>query len=395
MYKQALDRWLSTTDFSTGLIIRFWDGTSKTYGPNPRFTVTLKKASVIPELVKNISMGFGEAYMRGDIDIEGSMIDAVELFHGTDIKESALSFGAKLTRGLMNLKQNNKLGQAAKNIQHHYDVGQDFYALWLGEEMVYSCAYFKNAHESIDVAQSDKLDYICKKLFLKPGETMLDIGCGWGGLVMHAAKTYGVTAHGITLSKDQLAYATKQVKEEGLEGKVMIELIDYRELIRRGMTFDKVASIGMFEHVGLDHQQEYFDATNQLMKPGAIALLHTIGKMRGAMVDPWIQKYIFPGAYLPAIGEVTTSMKKFAFRITDIENLRLHYALTLDRWLEAFEKNVDKVHALYGESFVRMWRLYLAGSSAGFRYGDLDLWQIQFTKGIRNDLPMTRDYLYQ
>lgn len=394
MYKHFLDRWFRSLKNHT-FAVRFWDGSLKIYGDaSPTFTIVIKKESVLVEISRNLSMGFGEAYMRGDIDVEGSLPDLVKMFHGTDIKNRSLSFGAKIANFILRRQHRGQLGRAQKNVEHHYDLGNDFYAWWLGKERLYSCAYFKTAQDSIDKAQAQKMEHICKKLFLQSGQTLLDIGCGWGALVIYAAKKYGVKAHGITLSRGQFEYARERVLEQGLSDQITIELVDYRDLVRRGLTFDVVVSVGMFEHVGREHLVEYFDGTHQLMKPGATGLLHTIGKMKGRPMDPWIQKYIFPGAYLPGIGEITSAMKEFPFRILDVENLRPHYALTLDRWLEAYESNVDAVRGLYGESFVRMWRLYLAGSSAGFRYGDLDLWQIQFIKGLRNDLPMTRDYLY-
>ncbi len=395
MYKHFLDRWFRGL---TGHVfaVRFWDGSLKTYGEgSPTFTIIIKKESVLGEIARNLSLGFGEAYMRGDVDVEGSVPELCAMFHGTDIKNASLSFGAKVANFILRQQHRGRLGRAQKNVEHHYDLGNDFYAMWLGKERLYSCAYFKAPHDSIDTAQANKLEHICKKLFLQAGETLLDVGCGWGALVIHAAKKYGVKAYGITLSKGQFEYASQRVREEGLTDQITIELVDYRELIRRGVTFDKVVSVGMFEHVGLKQYPEYFAATDQLMKPGGIGVLHTIGKMQSGAFDPWVEKYIFPGAHLPGLDEIASTINRFAFRVTDIENWRPHYAFTLDHWLEGFEANIEKVRGMYGESFVRMWRLYLAGSSAGFRYGDLDLWQIQFTKGLRNDLPLTREYLYQ
>ncbi len=393
MYASLLSRWLEGL-CGPAFSVRFWDGKVKTYGQGtPTVTLTIKKASVLPEVMRNLTLGFGEAYMRGDIDIEGSITDVVALFHGTTLKQTSMSFGARVANRLLRMAHRGRIGQAQKNVEHHYDLGNDFYALWLDRERLYSCAYFKSPDDTINQAQQNKLNHICKKLFLQPGDTLLDIGCGWGGLVVHAVKHFGVNAHGITLSAGQYEYAKQRVEREGLNDQITIERTDYRELVKRGLSFDKVVSVGMFEHVGQKHISEYMAGTAALLKEGGVGLLHTIGKMKGLPMEPWIEKYIFPGAYLPGIGEMLEAMKEFPLRVIDVENLRRHYALTLDWWLKGFEANLEKIRGMYGDSFIRMWRLYLAGSSAGFRYGDLELWQIQFTKGLRNDLPMTRDYL--
>lgn len=396
MVIDALDRWLASLTNTPPFAFRFWDGTVKRYGQGePVFVVVIKNASVLPRFMSDVALGFGEAYMHGEIEVEGSLEELLHVFHAMSVKQRPYSLKSALVAWLIGRGLKNRLGQAQKNIRRHYDIGNDFYRLWLGKERLYSCAYFKTADDSIDQAQGQKLEHICRKLFLKPGETLLDIGCGWGGLIIHAAKYYGVSAHGITLSQDQYDEATRRIAAEGRADRVTVEIVDYRELAARGRQFDKISSIGMFEHVGRDNMKTYFDATDRLMKPGAVGLLHTIGTMRGQGVGAWTQKYIFPGAYLPGLRQLTRVMANFPFRIVDIENLRPHYALTLDHWHQAFEANVDTIRKMYSEEFVRMWRLYLVGSAAGFRYGRLDLWQIQFTKGLRNDLPLTRDYLYQ
>ncbi|MFH2231605.1 MAG: cyclopropane-fatty-acyl-phospholipid synthase family protein [Patescibacteria group bacterium] len=391
--KKLLDRWLRTMEVC-GFLIRFWDGRVDSYGKGkPKFKLNIKNKKVLGEILRQPSIGFGEAYMRGDIEIEGSFEELLKIFHGTGQYTQPNSLLGKVPVFFTWLKQKNRLGQAQKNISHHYDIGNEFYDLWLGKERMYSCAYFKKPEDSIDTAQTQKIEHICKKLFLKKDETLLDIGCGWGGVIINAAKKYGVKSHGITLSKEQHAVVTKRISDEGLKDQVTVEIVDYRELVKRGIQFDKVVSIGMFEHVGKENIAEYMKVTDKLMKSGSVGLLHTIGKMHGTMTDAWIQKYIFPGGYLPGIDEITTLMAKQSFRLRDVENLRQHYAMTLDLWLEEFEANLDSVRKMFDEDFIRMWRMYLLGSSTGFRYGNLDLWQLQFTKGLRNDLPITRDYL--
>jgi cyclopropane-fatty-acyl-phospholipid synthase len=263
--------------------------------------------------------------------------------------------------------------------------------LYLDKSLTYSCAYFTSDQDTLEEAQQQKYEHICRKLQLREGETIVDIGCGWGGMLLYAARHYGINGVGCTLSVQQFEYAKAKVAEEGLEKSISVLLEDYRNI--KGQ-FDKFVSIGMFEHVGKAFIPTFIERMKALLKPGGVGLLHTIGKERNAGDDPWTMQYIFPGAHIPKLDHVVWAMGEYDLVPVDIENLRLHYAATLDEWSRRFEASAEKIEEMFGPKFVRMWRLYLNGSSAAFRYGDLRLYQILFTNGLNNDLPLTRGYLY-
>ncbi len=251
----------------------------------------------------------------------------------------------------------NTLKASARNVAHHYDLGNDFYKLYLDNSMTYSCAYFKNKNDTLEDAQLQKYEHICRKLHLKEGETLVDIGCGWGGMLLYAARRYGVKCLGCTLSAHQAEYAKKRVTEEGLGGNITILLEDYRNI--KGQ-FDKFVSIGMFEHVGKSLISTFIDRTKAMLKPGGIGLLHTIGKERNTPFDPWTMKYVFPGGHLPVLDHVIRAMGKKGLVPIDIENLRLHYAATLDEWAKRFEANVEQIENMFDQRLVRTWRMYSA-----------------------------------
>jgi cyclopropane-fatty-acyl-phospholipid synthase len=374
--------------------VEYWDGEVINYGNEPEaFTLQLKDEAICGGVLSNLSINFGEAYMCGAVDILGDMRSLIKLTYLIDYDKFTLTLPEKLKMVYMAWRQRNTLKKARRNIAHHYDLGNDFFSLWLGREMAYSCAYFQAPEDNLDTAQQRKFDHICKKLHLKKGESLIDIGCGWGGLAIHAAENYGVEVLGITLSKEQKRLADERIAALSLEGQVRIELLDYRELPSTER-FDKVVSVGMLEHVGKENIDEYFRRLSLMLKEGGVGVVQSIGRMFEFPVNPWITKHIFPGMYLPTLSCMATPMGKRDLNITDVEVLRLHYTLTLDKWLAAFEENVDRIREMYSESFVRMWRFYLQICSVGFRYGETCLWQVQFTKGLNNNLPLTRDYLY-
>jgi cyclopropane-fatty-acyl-phospholipid synthase len=375
-------------------VVQFWDGERVSYGHGPpEFTVILKNKTATDSLFGDIRLRLPEAYTAGDIEVEGDLQRFVRVGFLVESTLSKLSPIAKVRLAAMSVRQRNSLRRSRQHAAHHYNLGNDFFKLWLDQQMVYSCAYFRHPDDDIEKAQRQKLDYLCAKLRLSVGDRLLDLGCGWGALAIHAARAKGARVVGVTLSEEQLREATARIAELGLGDRVEIRLQDYRELPEEG-EFDKIVSVGMFEHVGREHLLDYLRKTARLLKPRGSGVLHTIGRMFQGRVDPWVRKHIFPGAYLPSLAELTDGMAQCNLNVVDVENLRMHYAFTLDRWAAAFETHVDQVRRMFDERFVRMWRMYLHSSAGAFRYGSLNLWQITFTKGLVNDLPLTREYMY-
>jgi cyclopropane-fatty-acyl-phospholipid synthase len=286
----------------------------------------------------------------------------------------------------------NTLARARENIHHHYDIGNAFYRLWLDEQLVYTCAYFRTPTATLEEAQAAKLDHVCRKLQLQPGEEVVEAGCGWGALALHMARQYGVKVKAYNISKQQLAFARQRARAEGLTGQVEFIEGDYREI---GGTYDAFVSVGMLEHVGLKHYHELGQVIDRCLRPHGRGLIHTIGRNRPIPMNAWIEKRIFPGGYPPSLGEMTAIFEPWRFSMLDVENLRLHYANTLEHWLARFEQAADQVQHMYDADFVRAWRFYLAGSIATFRIGELQLFQVVFTRFDNNDIPWTREFLYR
>lgn len=373
--------------------VQFWDGKKSSYGTGERqFLLTFATKRAAEHVLESGSLGFGEEYMSGDIQVEGDFRQLLRF--GTDAAFLNLPLGLKTKLALRHLRQTslNTLSRAPKHIAHHYDLGNDFYKLWLDESMAYSCAYFRHEHDTLEQAQQQKYEHICRKLQLKAGETLVDIGCGWGGMLIYAAKHYGVRGVGCSLSKQQVEYATGLVKREGLSEEVSVVFEDYRKLEGR---FDKFVSIGMFEHVGKQFIPTFMEKAKSLLKREGIGLLHTIGEELSMPGDPWTLKYIFPGGYIPSLDEIVRTMGEAGLVPTDIENLRLHYARTVEEWSTRFEAQAKKVEAMFDASFVRMWRMFLNGCAVNFRYGNTRLYHVQFTNGLNNAIPFTREYMYR
>ena len=393
--KKTLKKFLSAlnkTDPSISFEVRFWDGETQGFGANkPAFVLTLKTKNAAKRIFASGTLGFGEEYMAGNIDVEGDFKELMHLGTLPAFENLKLSFGTKLGMLFQYLKTLDTLMQSPKNISHHYDRGNDFYRLWLDESMTYSCAYFRSEDDTLEQAQQQKYEHICRKLQLKKGDTLIDVGCGWGGMLIYAAKNYGISGVGCTLSEPQVQFAKERINQEGLQDRITVLKQDYREI---DGAFDKFVSIGMFEHVGKKFIPQFMEKTRSLLKKGGIGVLHYIGKEKPSAGDPWTLRYIFPGGYIPVLDETVGSMGKAGLIPIDIEDLRRHYAMTLDEWSKRFETHIDKIHSLFDESFVRMWRMFLNGSSAGFRYGNSRLHQITFTNGLNNNLPLTRKNLY-
>lgn len=374
--------------------VSYWDGEKVAYGRGaPRVKIALKKPLPVNFNPENAVLAFGEAYMDGLVDFEGSMEEIIRIIQRNT--EGTVSGGrtgkiASVISSIGNLKARQK-----QNIQHHYDLGNEFFSLWLDETMSYSCAYFNSPGDSLYQAQLQKIDYTLKKLQLKPGEKLLDIGCGWGWLVITAAREFGVKALGITLSEEQYRAAGEKVESEGLSGAVDIQMKNYLDLAAEGQSFDKIVSVGMFEHVGKENLAKYMEAVDKLLCPGGLFLLHSIMGTDEHPVNSWMEKYIFPGGYIPSLRETTWLVPEYNFHLLHAESLRLHYALTLDRWYSNFQKNISAVREKFGDRFVRMWSLYLIGCAASFRASGLNIYQLLFSRGLNNNLPMTMDYLYK
>ncbi len=360
---------------------------------SPRLSLHLHDKGLHRELVMNPRLRFGEAYMDGRLSIGGgSIYDFLALLSdGPENVQGALGTIREALAPVLRLgQQHNPLKRARRNVAHHYDLSRAFFELFLDRDMQYSCAYFPTPDTSLDDAQKAKKRHIAAKLLLRPGMSVLDIGCGWGGMALYLAKTTGAHVTGITLSTEQLAVARERAELAGLSDQVRFELRDYRLM---DGTFDRIVSVGMFEHVGLPHYDAFFKKVRDLLADDGVALLHAIGRSDGpGTTNPWLRKYIFPGGYSPALSEVLPSIEKAGLWNTDVEILRLHYAETLRHWRERFLARWDDAKAMYDERFCRMWEFYLAGAEIAFRYQGHMVFQIQLARSV-GAVPLTRDYM--
>jgi cyclopropane-fatty-acyl-phospholipid synthase len=362
--------------------------------PGPSVTMRLTDRSLYHKLFLNPELHAGEAYTDGRMRFEDSTLrDFLTLF-----SINRLSLGSyplqkvlrAVSRGLKRFQQANRIGQAQKNVAHHYDLGNDFYKLFLDDGMNYSCAYFLDDNETLEQAQQNKLRLIAAKLNLKPGLRILDIGSGWGDLALYLATLENVDVTGVTLSKEQQALSSGRAEQLGLSDRVRFHLRDYRDVSER---FDRIVSVGMFEHVGVHHYAEFFAKINALMSDDGLMLLHSIGHMSPpGTASPWLRKYIFPGAYSPALSEVFTEVEQASLWVTDLEFLRLHYAKTLNHWCRRFEANRARIAEMYDERFCRMWEFYLVSAEMMFRTGSQLVFQMQLARK-RDAAPIVRDYI--
>lgn len=397
--KRILDFVLRKFIQTGSLRVTFSDGTVRTYrGRKPGLEAGLQLLNKQAEraLIINSGLAFGEEYMAGSIVPDGCTLETLLTVlmeningHGHVFEEieDRLRY---VTRAWKTL---NSLKKSRSNVAHHYDLNGTLYDLFLDKDRQYSCAYFAREDMTLEEAQIAKKRHIASKLNLdRPGLEVLDIGCGWGGMALTLAKDYGAKVLGITLSREQLEVARKRAKEEGLEGQVRFELIDYRNLHQQ---FDRIVSVGMFEHVGPPQFEAFFKQLKACLEPDGVALIHSIGRMDGpGTTNPWIQKYIFPGGYSPALSETLAAIERSGLWMTDCEVLRLHYARTLAEWRKRFDANRDKIRALYDERFVRMFEFYLVGAELAFRVQGHMNFQLQLTRSI-DAVPFTRDYMFE
>ena len=377
------------------------DANSKKYiigAPEKKNPITLKilDKKLHYKLLLRPDLYFGEAYSDGNIIIEnGSLSDFLDLAL-MNIGRGELNFFSKILNKLSGsyryLTNFNLIKKSKMNVAHHYDLSNDLYDLFLDPKKQYSCGYFRNENDSLETAQNNKIQHIIKKLDIKPNQKVLDIGCGWGTLAIDIAKTINCEVTGITLSKNQLEYCNQKAKEFNLENQVTFKLIDYRELNEK---FDRIVSVGMFEHVGRKFYKKFFKQIEKLLNNNGVSIIHTIGSVNPPRdPHPWITKYIFPGGYTPSLSEVTTPIEKAGLIVSDIEVLRLHYSHTLRHWKENCIKNKTKIIEMFDERFFRMWEFYLAGCEIAFKWGDQVVYQFQLTKNYTS-IPTTRDYIYQ
>ena len=369
----------------------------QTVGPGggKHLTVRFADRKVAFDIVRNPRLGVGEAYMDGRLTIEdGTILDLLELIVESNRWEEKGEGRAALSKGKKRLRRlfaRNNFKRARRNVAHHYDLKDELYELFLDEDKQYSCAYFTDPSNSLEQAQADKKAHIAAKLALAPGQRVLDIGCGWGGLALYLHRVAGVDVLGVTLSEHQLKIARQRAEAAGVSDHVKFELKDYRLLDE---PFDRIVSVGMFEHVGAKHYDEFFAQCRRLMKPDGVMLLHTIGKLGEVSKgpDPFTDKWIFPGYHLPSLSQMTAASEGARLIASDVENLRLHYALTLRRWLERATAARAQIAAMYDARFFRMWEFYLAGGIVMFESGAACNYQVQYIRE-RTALPITRDYM--
>lgn len=374
------------------LRVRLWNGTEAELGTSPNVVFALRRAAALRHLLNPSLDRLGTAYVEGEIDVEGPLPNIL----GAATKLAAHHANGESRHRQRRIWHTRKIDVEA--IAYHYDVSNEFYRLWLDRNMVYSCGYFRSPEDSLETAQIQKMDHILTKLHVRPGDRLLDIGCGWGALVMRAAEKYGAKALGITLSRNQYELACERIAAAGLEDRCQVRIEDYRDVKGR---FDRIASVGMFEHVGLKNLRPYFTKIRELLADDGVAMNHGITSTdAGSAESPFrggqfIERYVFPHGELPHISLALKEMSAAGLEVVDVENLRRHYALTLSHWAERFEAHGERLRQIAGEKRWRIWRVYLAGCAYGFAQHWIALHQVLAVKAGAGVLPLTRDYMYQ
>jgi cyclopropane-fatty-acyl-phospholipid synthase len=390
----ALDAWLARRLLrwagDPAVAVVLWDG--REVGGSAALPVgrlLIRDRAALLRFFTNPSLAFGDGYASGRVEVLGDLGRLLQAVYQKAPAPRPPSFWSRL-RGW--LPRANPLARARDNIHHHYDLGNDFYRLWLDEDMVYTCAYFPSPSSSLEEAQTAKMEHVCRKLWLRPGEAVAEAGCGWGALALHMARRHGVTVRAFNISAEQIAYARDRARREGLAGRVEFIEDDFRNIAGR---YDAFVSVGMLEHVHPRNYRRFGEMIRRCLKPGGRGLIHSIGNNQPRPMDPWLERRIFPGSYIPALREALAVFEAADFSVLDVENLRLHYARTLGHWLDRFERVAGRVEAMFDAAFVRSWRLYLTGSMASFLTGNSQLFQIAFAPAGNNDIPQTRERLYR
>lgn len=394
----APERWLARKLLelagTSTLRLVLWNGEEVALGDAPPavLRLVLRDRGALYKLLTDPALHFGDLYSVGRLEVEGDLVHFLELAYRVIADSPQPGLLKRLQSLVQHSPRPNTLRRARQHIHHHYDLGNAFYSLWLDHEMQYTCAYFREPSMTLEQAQLAKLDHVCRKLRLKPGEHVVEAGCGWGGLARYMARHYGARVRAYNISHEQVMYARERAAAEGLADRVEYIEDDYRNI--RG-EYDAFVSIGMLEHVGIDNYRTLGDVIHRALKPHGRGLIHSIGRNQPGLMNAWIEKRIFPGAHPPSLKEMMDIFEPNEFSVLDVENLRLHYAKTLHHWLARFEGNAGKIEQMYDSAFVRAWRLYLAGSIAAFTTSSLQLFQVAFARPQLNDLPWSRSHLYQ
>jgi len=392
---RSTDRWLLRKisaflgDPAIEFAIRGGARTSSTATPIGR--VTFASRAHLVSILADPWVRFGDGYSDGTVVVDGDLVEVLESVYRASSMNDKPSWLRRAAELAQHRPHVNTLAGSRDNIHHHYDIGNEFYSLWLGSTMAYTCAYYPTPAASLDEAQIAKMNHVCRKVRLRPGESVVEAGCGWGTLALHMARHYGVRVRAFNISHEQVAFARERAAREGLAGQVEYIEDDYRSISGR---YDAFVSVGMLEHVGVKNYPTLGRIARRCLGSNGRGLIHSIGRNHPARLQPWIEKRIFPGAYPPALSEMSQIFEPWDLSVLDVENLRLHYAQTLRHWLALYESARDKVRAKFDEKFVRMWRLYLAGSVAAFSTGTLQLFQVVFAPADNNDIPWTREHLY-
>lgn len=392
----GLDRWmvgrLAAVAGKPPIALKLWRGEA-VYRPEgkPVGTVIIRDRRTLAGLLLSPYYQFGDAYSTGRIEVEGDLVACLEAaYRGLEKSMPAGSLRREI-HNRMRPARSTALGQARRNIHHHYDLGNDFYRLWLDKQLVYTCAYYESQDMTLEEAQVAKMEHVCRKLQLEPGQTVVEAGCGWGTLALHMARHHGVKVRAFNISGEQIRYAREQARAQGLDDQVEFVEDDYRNI--RG-SCDVFVSVGMLEHVGLRCYRDLGAVIRRTLKEGGRGLIHSIGRNRSEPNNPWIERRIFPGSRPPTLSEMMRVFEPFNFSVLDVENLRLHYGRTCREWLRRFSEVEDQVEKMYDAAFVRAWRLYLAGSTAAFNTGSLQLFQVVFAYPEDNSVPWTRHHVY-
>lgn len=368
--------------------IVLWDGVTIGDMHSPVGQIVIRTPNALRRLIWNPDLAFGECFTRGELIVLGDLIAVLtELNRGLSrVSETRRASASKFFMG------SHSLTKSLMNVSHHYDLGNEFYKLWLDEQLVYTCAYYDHIEATLTEAQVAKLDYVCRKLRLQPGERVVEAGCGWGALALHMARNYDVSVEAYNLSHEQILYARELTEAQGLGGRIQFIEDDYRHMTGR---FDAFVSIGMLEHAGPENYVALGKLMSRVLTPSGRGLIHSIGRNAYLPLDQWTEKYIFPGAHPPSLREMMDLFETSGFSVLDVENLRLHYARTCKDWLSRFDQMANQVEQMFDAQFVRMWRLYLAAASAAFETGDLQLFQVVFARANNNTLPWTRADWYR